>query len=760
MNAKLLYSIAVAALGCGQIFAANLAQYVNPFIGTVIGSGNTYPGAQVPFGMISWSPQSAEFGGSPGGYHYGCDKINGFGLTHLSGVGCNVTCELPFIPCTGDLSVSPATQRNAYGSKFSHTNETAAPGYYSVDLSTWGIHFETTVAERSGIAHLDFPATNAAHVVLNPNADGVGLQDGSILIAPTNRTIAGWAKSGSFCGVKGSDYVVYFAAEFDRPFQAFGTWSGDQKNPGSTAASGKGLASYVTFDCRAQQRVTMKVAISFVSLANARLNLDKEIPGWDFAAVQSAASKAWNQHLNRIQIKGGTPEDTTIFYTALYHSLLLPAIFEDVNGQYIGMDNRVHTVAPGHHFLATFSGWDTYRTQAQLWGLLYPDQASDVCSSFLAMSQQTEHKGGGGLPLWSLYNDETLIMAGYPADPYIANAYVFGATNFDLTALKKVMVDSGKNQRWCGRNLNFTWDHLPEYVKYGYCPSDVTGESCSKNVEFSVADFSIAQICKVTGDTANYQYFLKRSQNVFNLFNAESGYLQRKKKDGTWAVPFDRFSGDGFMEGNAAQYTWTIPHSLNKLIGLLGGKGKAAGRLDELTSNLATGYDYQSKFYQAGNEPCFGIMPVYNWLQTPWKAQEKIRTVMLDCFQNKPGGIPGDDDSGAMSAWYVFTALGLYPEIPGVGGVTVLNPLFPSAVLRLPNGKQVTIKASQASREAKYVQNMKVNGQANSKLWLSVDDLQKGATLKFVMGNTPNTNWGAALTDAPPSFEPEAAPAP
>ncbi|HXI69988.1 MAG TPA: GH92 family glycosyl hydrolase [Verrucomicrobiae bacterium] len=732
-----------------------MVQYVNPFIGTQVGSGNTYPGAQVPLGMISWSPHSADFGWSPGGYSYGNDKINGFGLIHLSGAGCSVTCELPFIPCTGDLKLSPATQRTVYASAFSHTNETVTPGCYSVNLSTWGIHFENTVTARSGIAHLDFPATNAANLVLDPNADGVGLQDGCIFIDPAHRIISGWAKSGSFCGIKGSEYVVYFSAEFDRPFQAFGTWSDDKKNPGSTSVSGKGLAGYVTFDCSSQQRVTMKVGISFVSIANAKLNADKEIPDWNFAGVKSAASKDWNNHLNRIQITGGTREDATIFYTALYHSLMLPSIFEDVNGQYVGMDNQVHTVAPGHHFLATFSGWDTYRTQAQLWGLLYPDMAGDFCSSFLAMSRQTEYKGGGGLPLWSLYNDETLVMAGYPADPYIANAYAFGATNFDLAALKKVMVDSGKNPRWCGRNLNFTWDHLPEYEKYGYYPADVTDYSVSKNAEFSVADFSIAQICKTTGDLDSYHYFLKRSQDIFNLFNPESGYLQRKNQDGKWVTPFDRFSAAGFMEGNSEQYTWTIPHSLNKLIAVLGGREKAVARLDELTSQLATGYAYQSKYYEAGNEPCFGIMPVYNWLQAPWKAQEKIRTVMLECFQNKPAGIPGDDDSGAMSAWYVFTALGMYPEIPGVGGVTVLSPLFPKAILNLPDGRQIDITAKDASREAKYIQSMTINGKPSSKLWLTVDELRKGAKLKFVMGDSPNTNWGAAIADAPPTFEPD-----
>jgi predicted alpha-1,2-mannosidase len=753
MEKRLFCLFAFAALYCGRVFAADLVHYVNPFIGTAVGSGNTYPGAQVPFGMISWSPQTADFGWSPSGYNYSNDKINGFGVIHLSGAGCSATCELPFMPCIGDLNISPATNRNAYGSVFSHTNEIATPGYYSVKLSTWHIDFENAVRARSGIAHIDFPATARANLILNPNADGTGLKDGCIFIDPTNRIISGWAKSGSFCGINGSEYVIYFSALFDRPFQSFGTWGNDKKNPGSTSVGGKGLASYVTFDCTMKRRVTMKVGISFVSIANARLNVDAEIPGWNFSAVKTSARKEWNQCLNRIQIKGGAPEDTTIFYTALYHSLMLPSIFEDVNGQYIGMDNEVHAVASGHHFLATFSGWDTYRTQAQLWGLLYPDAAGDFISSFLAMSQQTQKDGGGGFPLWSMFNDETLVMAGYPADPYIANAYAFGATNFDLGSAKKVMVDSGKNQRWCGRNLYSTWDHLPEYEQFGYYPADVTDYSVSKNVEYSVADFSIAQICRETGDEDNYHYFLKRSQNIFNLLNPDQGYLQRKSRDGNWVTPFDRFSGDGFMEGNSAQYTWTIPQSLNKLIAMLGGKEKAEAKLDELTSNLATGYDYQSKYYDAGNEPCFGVMPVYNWLQKPWKAQEKIRTVMLNCFHDKPAGIPGDDDSGAMSAWYIFNALGMYAEIPGVGGVTILSPLFPKAVLNLPDRHKITIAAQNASRDAKYIQTMTVNGKVNSKLWLTVDELQRGASIKYVMGNLPNTNWGAAAEDTPPSFE-------
>jgi predicted alpha-1,2-mannosidase len=733
---------------------ADLAGSVNPFIGTVIGSGNTYPGAQVPLGMISWSPQTEHFGGSPGGYHYREQRINGFGLTHLSGVGCNVTCELPFLPCTGELALSPAVYRNAYSSGFSHTNETASPGYYAVRLDRWDTRFEASVTERAGLAYIDFPATNQAHILLNPCADGVGLKAGAIQLDPETRTLSGWAASGSFCGSKECDYKVYFSARFDRPFAAFGAWDAERKSPGSTRVEGAAPAAYVTFDCGAHQRVRLKVAISFVSAANARLNLDQEIPGWSLAAVRKSARAAWNAHLERIQVSGGSAQDRSIFYTALYHSLLLPSVFEDVNGQYIGMDNRIHATAPGHHFLATFSGWDTYRTQAPLWGWLFPEIAGDFCSSLLAMSRQTQFSGGGGLPLWSLYNDETRIMAGYPAAPYIASAHAFGATNFDVRALRAVMVDSGRNERWCGRNMNVTWEHLAEYDRLGYCAADKI-YACAKTVEYSLADFAIARMCLDTGDTENYRYFHRRSQGVFSLFNPERGYMQRKTRAGAWVEPFDPYSGEGFMEGNSAHYSWTVAHSLNKTVALTGGRETAEARLDSLTSQTATGYDYQSRYYEAGNEPCFGIIPVYNWLGRPWKAQEKMRSVMLRHFRNEPDGIPGDDDSGAMSAWYVFAALGLYPEIPGVGGFAVLSPLFPRAEVRLPNGKRLILRAHGASRTTPFIQAMKVNGQPSSKLWLPVSALRRGGTLDYVLGSEPSQAWGAAAADAPPSFESE-----
>ncbi len=733
--------------------AADLTHWVNPFIGTVPGSGNTYPGAQAPFGMISWSPHTLK--GSAVGYNFNNDQLTGFGLLHQSGVGCDVTCDLPFMPCTGDLAKSPVTQPEAYYSRYAHTDESASPGYYAVKLATPNIDFETAVQTRSGIARITFPAGVSGSIILNPNGNKHGVRDGHLEIDSKNRLLRGWVKSGEFCQSKENDYTIYFTARFDQPFQAFGTWEGASKNPGATIVSGTRLASYLTFDTTSQRPVTMKVGISFVSMENAQLNLDTEIPGWNFAAVKTAVQKAWNEQLGRIEVAGGDPTQTTIFYTAVYHSLLLPSIFEDVNGQYRGMDDAVHTLPKGRHFLSTFSGWDTYRTQAQLWGLMWPDMASDFCMSMLAMSQQTKFKGGGGFPLWSLLNDETIIMNGYPADPYIASAYAFGATNMDIVALKNVMVDSGKNQRWCGRVRNVTWDGLPSYMAVGYCAEGEMHSACSLNVEYAVADFAIAQVCRATGDEANYAYFLDRSQSVFKLINPETKYLQRRNKDGSWVGPFDRFSGGGFTEGNSAHYTWGVPHNLARLVREIGGQAEAEARLDELTSQLATGYAYTSKHYEAGNEPCFGIVPVYNWLQKPWKAQDRMRMIMASCFQNNPAGIPGDDDSGAMSAWYLFGALGLYPEIQGIGGFTVLSPLFPEATLHLPNGHDLKIAAKKTSPTAKYVQALRLNGQPSSQLWLTVDQLtQKRTTrLDFDLGPAPHPTWGTAAADAPPSFD-------
>ena len=736
------------------VSTADWAGYVNPFIGTVRGSGSTYPGAQAPFGMLSFSPHT-EVGNHGSGYQYTCDKINGFGLVHLSGVGCGAACELPFMPVTGSLTSSPVADQKTYSSVYTHEKENASPGYYAVTLDRYAVNVKLTAAVRSGIGQFQYTTTEAAHVVLNPTASANGLRDGRIVIDPDQNTISGWIKGGGFCHVTTNDYVIYFVTAFDTPFTDCGTWQGGEKHSKATEVAGKDIAAYVSFGGTTPKTVTMKTAISFVSLDNAHLNLKTEIPGWDFEALKTAARADWNKTLGKVQVEGGTDEKT-LFYTALYHALQMPSIFEDVNGQYIGMDNKIYTVRQGHHIYSTFSGWDTYRTQAQLWGFLYPQAAGDLCQTFLETSRQTQYKGGGGLPLWSMFNDETQIMAGYPAAPFIASAYAFGARDFDAAALTAVMVDSGKQNRYWGRNNHITWSHLEDYIKYGYYPDDCgIGCSISQNVEYAVADFSIAQMCQAVGDDPNHQYFLNRSQSIFNLLHPAEKYLWARLKDRSWKKPFDPNSNDGCQEGTSTHYTWGIPHNLGRLIREMGGRQAAETRLDQLMSKIAMGYNYDNPYYLAGNEPCFGVVPVYNWMGRPWKAQAQMRRVMNASFSNKAEGIPGDDDSGAMSAWYVFAAMGLYPEIPGVGGFAVTGPLFPKITLNLDGGQQIIIHAKDAGQAAPYIQAMSLNNTPCQKTWLTIEELTQSpkTTLNFTMAAKPNESWGA---DSPlPSFEPE-----
>ncbi len=732
---------------------ADWAGYVNPFIGTVRGSGSTYPGAQAPFGMLSFSPHT-EKSNHGSGYDYTCDKINGFGLVHLSGVGCGATCELPFMPVAGSLVSSPVTDTNAYSSVYTHEKEDASPGYYAVMLDRYKVGVGLTAAVRSGMGQFQYAADEESHIVFNPTASANGLRDGEIEIDPEHRTISGWIKGGGFCHVKTNDYVIYYTAIFDKPFKEYGLWQGDQKNSGATAVTGDDIAAYLSFGSVGPQTVTMKTGISYVSLANARQNLKTEIPGWDFQGVKTAARAAWNKALDKVQIEGGAADEKILFYTALYHSLLMPNIFEDVNGQYVGMDNQVYTARSGHHIYSTFSGWDTYRTQAQLWGFLYPQAGSDLCQTFLETSRQTEFKGGGGLPLWSMFNDETLIMAGYPAAPFIASAYAFGARDFDVEALTEVLIDSARENRFWGRNNHATWQHLEDYKKYGYYPDDCgIGHAISQNVEYAVADFSIARMCQAVGDDENYQYFLKRSQSIFNLMHPAEKYLWARLKDGTWKEDFNPFTAAGCQEGTSTHYTWGIPYNLQRLIGDIGGERVAEERLDQLMSKIAMGYDYGNPLYLAGNEPCFGVVPVYNWIGRPWKAQQQMRRVMDASFSNDAKGIPGDDDSGAMSAWYVFAALGLYPEIPGVGGFAVTGPLFPKITLNLDDGHQVIMNAKNAGQTAPYIQAMSLNGIPCQQTWLTVEQLTRNSktNIEFNMADEPDKSWASDYR--PPSFD-------
>ena len=721
------------------------AAEVNPFVGTSA-DGNTFPGATMPFGMVQWSPTSG-FKEHAGGYVYGDDVIRGFSLNHLSGPGCPIMGDVPIMPWVGAVNSSPASDVKEYSAKFSHANEQASPGFYSVGLNN-GVKAQLTVTTRAGIGTFTFPSAANSNFLFKTSqtANHNGVSTASVEITG-NQKISGSVSTGGFCTYP-NKYTVYFVAEFNRPFAHFGTWKGSAVKESRRSVTGPQTGGYVGFDTASDQVVKLKVAISYVSVANAWKNLDQEIPGWDFDAVRKSADDTWNRELSLISISGGTAEEQKVFYTALYHTLLAPNVFSDVNGEYMGFDNHVH-MAKGYTQYANYSGWDIYRNEVQLISLLHPRQASDMIRSLVVDEQQ-----GGGLPMWPVANDEACQMVGNPACPIIADAYAFGARDFDAHAALKAML-KGATQPGAKCNGCLEWDSLSSYLKQGYLSPEDKGHKAgrtsgpSQMLEFTTADFSIAQMAKALGDTSTYETFMKRAQFWRNTFNPKTGYIEPRKKNGSF-VPVDPASGKYYVEGNAAQYSWMVPYNMRSLIDLMGGNTAVVKRLNQFFTELNAGED--RPYFWIGNEPVFAVPWAYDFAGAPWGAQDVARRVETELYTSKPDGLPGNDDLGAMSAWYVFAALGVYPAIPGVGGFAVNSPLFPKAVLHLGNGKVATIEGENAAAANAYLQTLSVDGKPYEHTWIPYDTFAQGATLHFKLGPTPNKEWGTKPEDAPPSF--------
>jgi predicted alpha-1,2-mannosidase len=464
----------------------------------------------------------------------------------------------------------------------------------------------------------------------------------------------------------------------------------------------------VGFDTTQDQAVMLKLALSYVSVANARKNLDQEIPGWDFEMARKAAHDTWNRELGGIAVSGGTDEENRVFYTALYHVLLQPNVFSDVNEEYIGFDNRIH-VAKGYTQYANFSGWDVYRDEVQLLALLHPKETSDMMESLVMDEQQ-----GGGLPIWPVANDEACQMVGNPSSPIIADAYAFGARSFDTRAALKAML-KGATQPDVKSKTCLEWDSLENYLKRGYLSVDDRGQQSlsgpSQTLEFTTADFSIAQIAKALGETATYRTFMKRAQFWRNTFNTKTGYIEPRRKNGSF-ISVDPASPNYYVEGNAAQYSWMVPYKLRTVFDLMGGNAAVVKRLDRFFTELNAGQD--RPYFWIGNEPVFAVPWAYDFAEAPWGAQAGARRVENELYTSKPDGLPGSDDLGAMSAWYVFAALGGYPAIPGVGGLCLDSPLFAHATVHLGNGQVITIDAEDASAPNPYVQSLTLAARGGS----------------------------------------------
>jgi predicted alpha-1,2-mannosidase len=766
-GASMLFAQRRAARPSNSVTKVNPVQYVNTFVGTAnapfqdfLGgnsSGNTFPGATMPFGMIQWSPDTQKGFGQEerGSYLYADTAIRGFSLTHLSGPGCPVFGDVPIMPFVGEVKASPESEPNDYLSKFSHTEEKASPGYYEVALMN-GVRVKLTVTERTGHGVFTFPSSSDATLLVNAGRNANGVTDAEVSIT-TDRQLSGSVMSGGFCGAR-NRYRLYFVVEFDRPFKKTGAWREDKLSSGARSIKGAKAGAYVSFDATTNNTVRMKVALSYVSTRNALLNLRAENAGWDFESTRERASRRWNEALGRIEVAGGTDSQKQLFYTALYHTLLHPNIFSDANGEYMGFDDKVH-VAEGRAQYTNFSGWDIYRSESPLIAFLFPKEAGDMAQSLVVDALQ-----GGGLPIWPVANDESGAMYGDPSVPIISSTYAFGARNFDTRAALKAMIKGAtdpeaKSKTYPQRN------GLADYLKYGYIPMEQKGLRGSPSValEYEIADFSLAQFAKALGDTATYKEMMRRAQFWTRLFDPETRYIRGRWSDGSWLPGFDfkkmlydknlpwrPESHKSYVEGNAVQYTWMIPHNMRALIDRIGGNDAAIKRLDSFFTEFNAGPD--RPYFFIGNEPVFPVPWVYNYTGTPWKTQRVTRRILLELFTPTSGGIPGNDDLGATSAWIVFAAIGLYPIIPGVGGFSINSPLFPEITIHLKDGRQLKIRGQGAEADAPYVQALSLNGVPYNSTWLPYETISNGATLSFRLGSTPNTRWAIAPSSAPPSF--------
>jgi predicted alpha-1,2-mannosidase len=781
----ILGALLTLTLAATPAVAADRASHVNPFAGTrpgpgTFGGGHNFPGAALPFGMVQWGPETTPAAPHSGGYDHRDNHVSGFGLTHLSGAGCALYGDFPFLPTTEPLTASPANPngeglRGRFQPGFSHADERARPGLYATRLNPVGgadIDLALTATTRTGMARFEFPSSPHASVLIDAGGSAQPNDLASISVDPDRREISGTASSGNFCGQR-PRYRVYFAAVFDRRFDAFGTWREDQLDRGGRAAEDSQApavnprrsaqaGAYASFDTRDNRVVSARVGVSFVSLEGARANLAAESHG-GFGVIAARARQRWNQALGRIRVGGGSERQLDTFYTALYHALLAPRTFNDVGGAYIGMDGLVHR-ARGRTQYADFSGWDTYRTQIQLLALLEPKRASDIVASLLADAEQS-----GCLPRWSYANGQSMTMVGDSADPIIASAAAFGATGFDQGAALAAML-RGANEPCRSPNGDYLQRQgLEQYLALGYVPFDLDTNTRNANsiygdpdavwgsaattLEYAVDDFAIAQFAaRFQRDGATYRAFMDRSANWGRLFNPASGMVEPRFADGSFPTPYDNLGGGGFVEGNSAQYTWMVPQDPAGLFARMGGRQRAAARLDHFLRQLNAGPGgTHSDHALLGNEPTLGTPWLYDWMGQPFRTQEAVRRA-LSLYDTSPDGYPGNDDLGTLSAWYVFAALGAYPAVPGVGVLALASPLFGRAEIR-PAGRRPILILS--SGDGPYVQSLRLDRGSHAKPWVAYCDLTRGATLSFRLGKRPNRRWGAAAAAAPPSFGPQ-----
>lgn len=746
----------LSAMATAVTMAQGLTQYVNPFVGTD-GYGNVYPGAQVPFGGIQISPDTDEhFYDCASGYKWNRQSIQGFSLTHLSGTGIPDMGDFLFMPGVGDILLEPGTDDKpdtGYRSRFSHDEETASPGYYAATMLDYGVKAEMTAAKRSGMFRFTYPQTDKAFVLLDLNHtlwfrcvwSNIRVENDSTITA--YKLVKGW----------GPERHVYMRAVFSKPFKDFMIYQ--DKKPviyntsrfrSNREAWGEKLLFTARFETSANEPIVVKTAVSATGIDGAQRNM-QELQGLSFEQVRSQADRLWERELSKYQIEG-TKEQKETFYTSAYHAALCPFVYNDADGSYRTLDKTIKK-AEGWTPLTEFSLWDTYRAFHPLMNLVHQDVQADVANSLL---DHYDHSVEKMLPYWAFGSNETWCMIGYHACSVLADMIVKDVSGFDYERAYQAMKQTAMNDHY---------DCLPEYRSLGYVPFDKEAESVSKTLEYAYDDYCIAQAARKLGHQEDYNYFIKRSQNYRNLFDAETKYMRGKDSDGQWRTPFSPLAYEGpgsvngwgdITEGFTVQYHWTVPQDVQGLMELMG-RNVFKQRLDslfqhDLPDDIPGAHDIQGRIgaYWHGNEPCHHIAYLYNYLGEGWQCQRWVRTVIDRFYGNQPGSLCGNDDCGQMSAWYIFNCMGFYPVCPSSNIYNIGSPALPAITTTLSNGRQIRVTTKNWSPKAVYIQKVLVNGQPYSRSYLTWEQIRNGVDLHFVMSEKPNKRWAVKAADIAP----------
>ncbi len=738
-----------------------LARFVNPLIGTEK-MGHTYPGATVPFGSVQLSPDTdtlpyavnGRYNGDVykycAGYQYTDKTIVGFSHTHFSGTGHSDLGDFLIMPTVGAVQLNPGTAdapETGFRSRFSHSTEVAEPNYYKVQLEDDHIQAEMTTTTRVGMHQYTFPKSDQAHVILDLMHGIYNYDDKNVwtfLRVENDTLVTGYRQTNGWARTR----TVYFAMTFSKPFVAYGNrnfssrkpyrgfWGRFDQSRNFPEIAGEQIRAYFDFKTEEGEKIKIKFALSPVSTANALLNLRTETPGWDFNRVKQQGQEAWNRELGKINVQMQNPDDMRNFYTAMYHAFISPTVYMDVNGEYKGLDQNIHQTK-GFTNYTTFSLWDTYRALHPLFNLVQPARNRDMINSMLAhYHQSAEHM----LPVWSHYANENWCMSGYHSVSVLADAVIKGNTNFDPQEALAACVQTARTGYY---------DALGVYEKLGWVPEDKKqGTSVSATLEFAYDDWCIAQLARKLNKTALYDEFIKRSQNWKNVYDASIGYMRPRMSDGSFRKNFDVLStnNQGFIEGNAWNFSLFVPHDPAGLIQAMGGNKFFVPHLDSLfTMHLPDKFFEETEDitrdgiignYVHGNEPSHHVAYLYNFTDQPWKTQERIRMILKKQYHPSTDGLGGNDDCGQMSAWYIFSSLGFYPIAPGSDRYELGSPAVDHAVLQLEKGKTLTIETKNQGENNVYVQKVLLNGKPLNRHFITHGEIINGGTLTFYMSGT------------------------